>query len=204
LVALFFLPAKIRRADASWMASTVVIAGSAAVVVIWGWVAEVTGSEVEVIAGIGGIVNFVKKLSAPGSVEERHLLFLLLMRTKSISVFSLENWEVVETVVVSKEVSAGCGVARLVAISSSGPGTDWEKGKIVASSKASSVTRVASSPIFPEIVSFVKFAEFSTVSSVAKFSTDISRAVVSGLREEGDFPCEFDVAYVLKFGEGRQ
>ncbi len=52
-----FLPAKIERADASWTASTTVIAGSAAVVVISGEVAEVTGSEVMVIAGIGGIEN---------------------------------------------------------------------------------------------------------------------------------------------------
>ncbi len=52
-----FLPAKMKRADASWTASTTVIAGSAAVVVISGDVAEVMGSEVMVIAGIGGIEN---------------------------------------------------------------------------------------------------------------------------------------------------
>ncbi len=52
-----FLPTKIERADASWTASATVIAGSAAVVVILGEVAEVTGSEVMVIAGIGGIEN---------------------------------------------------------------------------------------------------------------------------------------------------
>ncbi len=52
-----FLPAKIERADASWTASATVIAGSAAVVVILGEVAEVTGSEVMVMAGIGGIEN---------------------------------------------------------------------------------------------------------------------------------------------------
>jgi hypothetical protein len=52
-----FLPAKIERADASWTASATVIAGSAAVVVISGEVAEVTGSEVMVMAGIGGIEN---------------------------------------------------------------------------------------------------------------------------------------------------
>ena len=52
-----FLPAKIERADASWTASATVIAGSAAVVVIPGEVAEVTGSEVMVMAGIGGIEN---------------------------------------------------------------------------------------------------------------------------------------------------
>ena len=58
LFALFyFLPAKIERAEASWTASATVIAGSAAVVVISGEVAEVTGSEVMVIAGIGGIEN---------------------------------------------------------------------------------------------------------------------------------------------------
>ncbi len=53
----YFLPAKIVRADASWRASATVIAGSAAVVVISGEVAEVTGSEVVVMAGIGGIEN---------------------------------------------------------------------------------------------------------------------------------------------------
>ncbi len=52
-----FLPAKIDRADASWTASATVIAGSAAVVVIPGEVAEVTGSGVMVTAGIGGIEN---------------------------------------------------------------------------------------------------------------------------------------------------
>ena len=52
-----FLPAKIERADASWTASATVIAGSAAVVVILGEVAEVTGSDVMVMAGIGGIEN---------------------------------------------------------------------------------------------------------------------------------------------------
>ena len=52
-----FLPAKIERADASWTASATVIAGSAAVVVIPGGVAEVTRSEVMVMAGIGGIEN---------------------------------------------------------------------------------------------------------------------------------------------------
>ncbi len=62
----------------------------------------------------------MKKLSAPGSVDERRLLFLLLIRTKSISVFSLENWEEVETVAVLKEVSAGRGVAKSVAISGLG------------------------------------------------------------------------------------
>ncbi len=51
------LPAKIERADASWTASATVNAGSAAVVVISGEVVEVTGSEVMVIAGIGGIEN---------------------------------------------------------------------------------------------------------------------------------------------------
>ena len=52
-----FLPAKIERADASWTASATVIAGSAAVVVILGKVAEVTGSDVMVMAGIGGMEN---------------------------------------------------------------------------------------------------------------------------------------------------
>ena len=52
-----FLPAKIERADASWTASATVIAGSAAVVVILGEVAEVTGSDVMVMAGIGGMEN---------------------------------------------------------------------------------------------------------------------------------------------------
>jgi len=52
-----FLPAKIERAEATWTASVTVIAGSAAVVVIPGEVAEVTRSEVMVMAGIGGIEN---------------------------------------------------------------------------------------------------------------------------------------------------
>ena len=52
-----FLPAKIERAEASWTATATVIAGSAAVVVIPGEVVEVTGSEVMVMAGIGGIEN---------------------------------------------------------------------------------------------------------------------------------------------------
>jgi hypothetical protein len=51
------LPAKIERAEASWTASATVIAGSAAVVVIPGEAVEVTGSEVMVMAGIGGIEN---------------------------------------------------------------------------------------------------------------------------------------------------
>jgi hypothetical protein len=132
LVTLFLLPEKIEKADASWTASETVIAGSAAVVVIWGWVAEVAGSEVEVIAGIGGIENFVKKLSAPGSVEERRLLFLLFIRTKSMSVFSFENWEEVETVVVSKEVSVGRNVANFVALSYSEKRPNETKDKFVA------------------------------------------------------------------------
>ena len=59
IISLFYLilPTKIERADASWTASTTVIAGSAAVVVNSGEVAEVTGSEVMVMAGIGGIEN---------------------------------------------------------------------------------------------------------------------------------------------------
>ena len=59
ITSLFYLslPAKIERAEASWTASATVIAGSAAVVVIPGEVAEVTGSEVMVMAGIGGIEN---------------------------------------------------------------------------------------------------------------------------------------------------
>jgi hypothetical protein len=52
-----FLPAKIERAEASWTASATVIAGSAAVVVIPGKVVEVPGSDVMVMAGIGGIEN---------------------------------------------------------------------------------------------------------------------------------------------------
>ena len=52
-----FLPTKIERAEASWTASATVIAGSAAVVVIPGDAVEVTGSEVMVMAGIGGIEN---------------------------------------------------------------------------------------------------------------------------------------------------
>jgi hypothetical protein len=57
LLYFIFSPAKIDRADASWTASATVIAGSAAVVVNSGEVAEVTGSEVMVMAGIGGIEN---------------------------------------------------------------------------------------------------------------------------------------------------
>ena len=59
ITSLFYLslPAKIERAEASWTASATVIAGSAAVVVIPGEAVEVTGSEVMVMAGIGGIEN---------------------------------------------------------------------------------------------------------------------------------------------------
>ena len=54
----------------------------------------------------------MKKLSAPESVEVRRLLFLLFNRTKSISVFSFEYCEAVESVVVLEEVSVRCCVAK--------------------------------------------------------------------------------------------
>ena len=160
-----FLPAKIERADASWTASATVIAGSAAVVVVSGEVAEVTGSKVRVIAGIGGIENWVKKLSAPGSVDVRRLLFLLFIRTKSISVFSFEYCEAAESVVVFEEVSVGYSVAKFGEFPNSKKGPIDTKGISVEFWEANSVFCVVSSTEISGTADSVKSAELSKVVS---------------------------------------
>ncbi len=98
--------------------------------------------------------------------------------------------------VVSEEVSAGCSVAKFVELSNSKKRPIDSKGKFVAFLKTNSVFRVESSPEVSEAVFSVKSAGFSKVVS-SKLSADDTRVEVSGLREEGDFPCEFVVAYVL-------
>ncbi len=87
----------------------------------------------------------MKKLSAPGSVDVRRLLFLLFIRTKSISVFSFEYCEAVESVVVLEEVLVGCGVAKLGEFSNSKKGPIDSTGKIVAFLEANPVFCVGSS-----------------------------------------------------------
>ena len=87
----------------------------------------------------------MKKLSAPGSVDVRRLLFLLFMRTKSISVFSFEYCEAVESVVALEEVSVGCCVAKLDELSNSKKRPIDSTGIIVAFSKANPVFCVVSS-----------------------------------------------------------
>jgi len=87
----------------------------------------------------------VKKLSAPGSVEVRRLLFLLFIRTKSISVFSFEYCEAVESVVVLEEIPVGCGVAKLGEFSNSKKRPIDSTGKIVALLEANPVFCVCSS-----------------------------------------------------------
>ncbi len=87
----------------------------------------------------------MKKLSAPGSVEVRRLLFLLFIRTKSISVFSFEYCEAVESVVVLEEVTVGCCVAKLGELSNSRKRPIDSTGKIVAFSEANPVFCAVSS-----------------------------------------------------------
>ena len=87
----------------------------------------------------------MKKLSAPGSVDVRRLLFLLFMRTKSISVFSFEYCEAVDSGVVIEEVPAGCGVAKLDEFSNSKKRPIDSTGKIVAFLEANPVFCVCSS-----------------------------------------------------------
>jgi hypothetical protein len=137
----------------------------------------------------------VKKLSAPGSVDVRRLLFLLFIRTKSISVFSFEYEEAVESVVVLEEVSVGCSVAKLSEFSNSKKRPIDSTGIVVAFSEANPVFCIVSST---EVS--VASVELSKVVS-RKISAGNTRADVSGLRGEGDFPKEF-VAYVLYTGEG--
>ncbi len=87
----------------------------------------------------------MKKLSAPGSVEVRRLLFLLFIRTKSISVFSFEYCEAVESGVVLEEVSVGCSVAKLGEFSNSKKRPIDSTGKIVTFLEANPVFCVGSS-----------------------------------------------------------
>ena len=138
----------------------------------------------------------MKKLSAPGSVDVRRLLFLLFIRTKSISVFSFEYEEAVESVVVLEEVSVGCSVAKLGEFSNSKKGLIDSTGIIVAFSKANPAFGVVSSTVVS-----VASVELSKVVS-RKLSAGNTRVDVSGLREEGDFPRGFVVAYVLYTGDG--
>ncbi len=98
--------------------------------------------------------------------------------------------------VVSEGVSVGCNVAKFVAFSNSEKRPNESKGKFVAFLKTNSAFRVELSPEVSKAVFSVKSAGFSKVVS-SKLSVDSTRVEVSGLREEGDFPCEFVVAYVL-------
>ena len=138
----------------------------------------------------------MKKLSAPGSVDVRRLLFLLFIRTKSISVFSFEYEEEVESVVVLEEVSVGCSVANSGEFSNSKKGPIDSTGIIVAISEANPVFGVV-----PSTVVSVASVELPKVVS-RKLSAGNTRVDVSGLREEGDFPRGFVVAYVLYTGDG--
>ena len=138
----------------------------------------------------------MKKLSAPGSVDVRRLLFLLFIRTKSISVFSFEYEEAVESVVVLEEVSVGCSVAKLGEFSNSKKGPIDSTGIIVAFSEANPVFCVVSS-IVVSIASVELSKVFSRKLSAGDHSVDVSK-----LRGEGDFPRAFVVAYVLYTGTG--
>jgi len=126
----------------------------------------------------------------------RRLLFLLFIRTKSISVFSFEYEEAVGSVVVLEEVSVGCSVAKFGEFSNSKKKPIDSTGKIVAFSEGKTVFCVVS----PTVVS-VASVELSKVVS-RKLSAGNTRVDVLGLREEGDFPKEFVVAYVLYTGDG--
>ncbi len=95
--------------------------------------------------------------------------------------------------VVSEGVSVGCDVAKFAALSISEKRPNESKDKFVALSKTKSVFRVESSPEVSEAVFSVKSAGFSKIVP-SKLSTNDTRVEVSGLREEGDFPCEFVVA----------
>ncbi len=87
----------------------------------------------------------MKKLSAPGSVDVRRLLFLLFIRTKSISVFSFEYCEAVESVVVLEDMPVGCDVAKLGEFSNSKKRPIDSTVKIVAFLEANPVFCVCSS-----------------------------------------------------------
>ncbi len=105
----------------------------------------------------------------------RRLLFLLFIRTKSISVFSFEYCEAAESVVVLEEVLDGCGVAKLGEFSNSKKVPIDSTGKIVAFLEANPVFCVGSS-----IEVSVKLSKV--------VSAGTPRVEVSGSREEGDFP----------------
>ncbi len=107
----------------------------------------------------------MKKLSAPGSVEVRRLLFLLFIRTKSISVFSFEYCEAVESVVAFEEVSVGCSVAKFGEFSNSKKRPIDSKGKIVTFLETNPVFGVGSSIEASDTAVSVKSAELSKVVS---------------------------------------
>ncbi len=97
-----------------------------------------------------------------------------------------------EVSVVLEKVSVGCSVAKFGEFSNSKKRPIDSTGKIVAFSEGNPVFCVVSS-----IVVSVVSVELSKVVSEGNPRVD-----VSGLREEGDFPKEFVVAYVLYTGEG--
>ena len=107
----------------------------------------------------------MKKLSAPGSVDVRRLLFLLFIRTKSISVFSFEYCEAVESVVAFEEVSVGCSVAKFGEFSNPLKGPIDSKGISVGFREANSVFCVVSSTDVSDADVSVKSAELSKVVS---------------------------------------
>ncbi len=96
--------------------------------------------------------------------------------------------------VVFEEVSVGCSVAKFGELSNPKKRLIDSKGKSVISFRTNSVFCAESSPKDSE--ADVKSAGLSKVVS-SKLSAGDTRLEVSGLREEGDFPCEFVVAYVL-------
>ena len=98
--------------------------------------------------------------------------------------------------IVFEELSVGCSVAKFGELSNSKKRPIDSKGKSVVSLRTNSVFCVESSPKDSEADVFVKSAGLSKVVS-SKLSAGDTRVEVSGLREEGDFPCEFVVAYVL-------
>ncbi len=105
----------------------------------------------------------MKKLSAPGSVEVRRLLFLLFIRTKSISVFSFEYCEAVESMVVFEEV--GCSVAKFGKFSNPLKGSIDSKGISVRFREVNSVFCVGSSTDVSGADVTVKSAKLSKVVS---------------------------------------
>ena len=105
----------------------------------------------------------MKKLSAPGSVEVRRLLFLLFIRTKSISVFSFEYCEAVDSMVVFEEV--GCSVDKFGEFSNPLKRSIDSKGISVRFREVNSVFCVGSSTEASDADVSVKSAELSKVVS---------------------------------------